>query len=280
MSNILKREKQEAAIRCLVEGSSVRSTERIVDAHRDTILRLMCRVGAGCEKLMDAEMRNLSCKYIQLDELWGFVGKKQRHLKEDDDPNTVGDAWTFVAIDAETKLVPTYKVGKRDTATAQVFLDDLASRLSSRIQLSSDAFNAYFDSVDKTFGADVDYGQIVKVYEAEPIGPGRYSPPAVTEAKRQKMQGDPDWAHISTSYVERQNLTMRMGMRRFTRLTNAFSKKLDNLKAAVALHFGYYNFVRIHKTLSVTPAMEAKVTDRLWSLQDLIDAAMSFNSPN
>ena len=279
MSNILKREKQEAAIRCLVEGASVRSTERIVETHRDTILRLMCRVGTGCEKLMDSEMRNLTCARIQLDEICGFVGKKQRHLKEGDDVTGLGDTWTFVALDAKSKLVPTYKVGNRDSATAQVFLDDLASRLTGRIQLSSDAFSVYFETVDRAFGTNVDYGQIVKVYEAEPIGAGRYSPPKVTGARRQSLWGNPNPAYISTSHVERQNLTMRMSMRRLTRLTNAFSKKLDNLKAAVALHFAYYNFVRIHKTLSITPAMEAGVTGRLWSLGDLMDAAMD-HTPN
>lgn len=231
------------------------------------------------QKLMDSEIRNLSSKLLQLDEIWAFVGKKQRRLGEGDEAKGFGDVWTFVALDADSKLVPTFKVGKRNSETAQVFVDDLASRLSNRVQLSSDAFNAYLETIDRTFGAGVDYGQIVKVYEAEPIGPGRYSPPKVTKTNRQVMLGNPDEAHISTSFVERQNLTMRMNMRRFTRLTNAFSKKLDNLKAAVALRFAYYNFVRIHQTLRVTPAMEAGVTDRLWSLRELMSAAFDYSAP-
>ena len=209
-----------------------------------------------------------------------FVGKKQRHLTEDDDESRTGDMWTFVALDADSKIVPCYRVGKRDGVTANAFIDDLADRLSNRIQLSSDSLSAYVEAVERAWGGQVDYGQIVKHYEAEPIGPGRYSPPKVIDATVLAIQGNPDPVHICTSHVERQNLTMRMGMRRFTRLTNAFSKKLENLKAAVALHFAYYNFVRVHKTLRVTPAMEAGVTDKLWSLGDLMDAAADFQSSN
>ena len=274
MANILKREKQEAVIRCLVEGSSVRSTERICRVHRDTILRLMVRVGAGCDVLMDRYMRDLPCKRIQLDEIWGYVGKKQRHITLRDNPWQVGDMWIFVALDPDSKLVPTYRIGKRDARNARAFLSDLASRLSNRVQLSSDALRVYVEAVDAAFGSNVDYGQIVKFYEAEPIGPGRYSPPKVVDTIARAIWGDPDPEHISTSHIERQNLTMRMCIRRLTRLTNAFSKKIENLKAAVAVHFTYYNFVRRHQTLRVTPAMEAGVTSHLWSIGDLLDATL------
>lgn len=238
--------------------------------HRDTILRLLVRVGEGCERLMDEQMHGLSCERIQVDEIWCFVKKKQRHLTPKDDPYRTGDVWTFVAEDADTKLIPVYRVGKRDLPTATTFLNDLSSRLVNRVQLSSDALAAYVSASDSAFGIDVDYGQIVKTYEAEPIGPGRYSPPHVAGVTKTAVMGNPDFTHISTSYVERQNLTMRMSMRRFTRLTNAFSKKIENLKAAVALHFAYYNFCRIHKTLRVTPAMEAGITNRLWDLGELV----------
>lgn len=271
--NILRREKQEAAIAALVEGVSIRSTERMTGIHRDTIMRLMCRVGQGCENLMNSYMQNLKCQTLQVDEIWCFVGKKQRHLKDTDNIDELGDQWVWVALDAKSKLIPTYLVGKRTGANAQTFIEDLSSRLKNRIQLSSDQLSAYVEAVESAFGANVDYGQVVKAYEAEPIGPGRYSPPKVIRADRIIISGAPEKSKISTSYIERQNLTMRMSMRRFTRLTNAFSKKLENLKAAVALHFAHYNFVRIHKTLRVTPGMEAEVTNRLWSIGDLLEWA-------
>ena len=268
MANILRREKQEAVIRCLINGSSVRATERITDVHRDTILRLLVRVGGNCERMLDQTMRGLTCRRIQVDEIWGYVAKKQRHIKPSDDPSRTGDMWTFVALDPETKLVPVYRLGQRDLLTATAFMADLSSRLVNRVQLSSDALRAYVEASELAFGADVDYGQIVKSFEAEPIGPGRYSPPRVVSATRIPVLGDPDPVHISTSLIERQNLTMRMNIRRLTRLTNAFSKKLDNLKAAVALHFAYYNFGRVHQTLRVTPAMEAGLTDHIWELDE------------
>lgn len=274
MANVLRREKQEQVVRSLVEGASVRSTERMTGVHRDTILRLLARVGRGCERLMDAEFRHLTCQRIQIDEVWGYVAKKSRHVREGDDPKRVGDFYTFVAIDADTKLVPSYLVGKRDRVTAEMFLADLASRLDSRIQLSSDAMSSYVDAVDYAFGRNVDYGQIVKYYEAEPIGPGRYSPPQVVGVDVAPIWGDPDPAHISTSFVERQNLTMRMAIRRLTRLTNAFSKTPEGLKAAVALHFGHYNFVRRHRSLRVTPAMEAGITPHLWTVSELVGCAL------
>ncbi|MGO9613409.1 MAG: IS1 family transposase [Dissulfurispiraceae bacterium] len=268
--NILKAEKQEMAIAALVEGTSIRSVERMTGIHRDTIMRLMVRVGQNCERLLDKHMNHLSCKNIEVDEIWCYVGKKQRHLQRTDNAFELGDQWVFVALDADSKLIPSYIVGKRTVDNAEAFMKDLAGRLDNRVQLSSDALSAYVDAVEEAFGMNIDYGQIVKAYEAEPLGPGRYSPPQVVGAEKIIVSGMPDKLKISTSYVERQNLTIRMQMRRFTRLTNAFSKKLDNLKAAVALHFAHYNFVRIHSSLRVTPAMEAGVTDHLWTIRDLM----------
>ena len=258
-------------INCLVEGNSIRSTERLTNTHRDTIMRLMVEVGGGCARLMDEEMRDLSCQRLQVDEIWSYVGKKQAQLKPGDDRSRLGDQWTFVALDPDTKLVPTHLIGKRTRKNAVVFMHDLSERLANRVQISSDALTSYVDAVERAFGADVDYGQVVKFYDAEPIGAGRYAPPRVVSQKKVVVAGSPDRRHISTSLVERQNLTMRMSMRRFTRLTNAFSKKLENLEAAVGLHFAHYNFVRLHKTLRCTPAMAAGVSDRLWSLEELVD---------
>ncbi len=267
--NVLSKEKQEIAIAALVEGASIRSVERMTGIHRDTIMRLMVRVGQNCERLLDEAMRGLSCRYIELDEIWCYVGKKQRHLKKTDDHNELGDQWVFVAIDADSKLIPSYKIGKRDLPTAYDFLADLSERVTGRVQLASDSLAAYVEAVEMSFGANVDYGQVVKTYEAEPIGPGRYSPPKVIAADRLIITGQPQIDRISTSYVERNNLTMRMQMRRFTRLTNAFSKKLENLKAAVALHFAHYNFCRIHSSLRVTPAMKAGIADHVWEIGGL-----------
>jgi IS1 family transposase len=258
-------------INCLVEGNSIRSTERMTDTHRDTIMRLLVEVGTGCAKLMDEQMHDLPCRRIEVDEIWAYVGKKQRHMTPLDDPRRVGDQYTFVALDPETKIVPAYRVGKRDLPNATAFLSDLADRLANKVQLSSDALSAYIEATERAFGADVDYGQEVKFYEAEPVGRGRYSPPHVTGAQRTVIVGNPDPDYISTSLIERQNLTMRMSMRRFTRLTNAFSKKIENLGAAVSLHFAHYNFVRVHRSLRITPAMEAGVSERLWSLDELVE---------
>jgi len=275
MVNRLSLVRQTQIIGALVEGNSIRSVERMTETHRDTIMRLMVDVGTGCAALMDEKMRELPCQRVQVDEIWAYVGKKQREVKPGEDRTRVGDQWTFVAIDAETKLVPTWLVGKRSKVNAVAFMSDLSSRLANRVQLSSDSLSSYVDAVEQAFGADVDYGQAVKFYEAEPIGPGRYSPPKVVRAERTVIAGSPDPAHISTSLIERQNLTMRMSMRRFTRLTNGFSKKVENHKAAVALHFAHYNLVRLQRTLRTTPAMAAGVSDRLWSLEELVEATAS-----
>jgi IS1 family transposase len=267
--NRLKPEKQVAILSALVEGNSIRSTERMTSVHRDTIMRLSVRVGNACEKLLDEKMRDLPCRHVEVDEIWCYVGKKQRHVADWYESWYRGNFWTWVAIDADTKLVPTYRVSKRDTDSARIFIADLASRMANRIQLSSDRLPAYVHAVAEAFGPDVDYGRIVKSYEAEPLGPGRYSPPKVTKVDRDVVFGNPQ-RKISTSYVERQNLTMRMNMRRFTRLTNGFSKKLENLEAAVALHFAHYNFIRTHKTLRTTPALAAGITDHRWTFEELI----------
>jgi len=272
--NVLPRATQVAIIRALVEGVSIRSVERMTGVHRDTIMRLMVRVGEGCERLQDRIMRDLDCTAIEVDEIWGFVAKKERHMTETDDPARVGDQWTFVAIDADTKVIPCFKTGKRDAETAQAFTDDLASRLRNRVQISSDGLAVYIDTIERSFGADVDYAQIVKSYEAEAAGPGRYSPPRVTSVEKTKIAGSPDIDRVSTSYVERSNLTVRMSNRRMTRLTNAFSKKVENHKAAMALHFANYNLCRVHGSLRCTPAMEAGVADHVWTVEELIDAAV------
>ncbi len=269
--NKLSIEKQESAILALLEGCSIRSTERLTGIHRDSIMRLLVRVGNGCEKIMDETMRDLPCRYVQVDEIWAYVGKKQKHIVETDDSSQVGDMWTYVALDPESKIVPNFFIGKRNASNTQQFISDLSSRLKNRVQLSSDALKYYIEASEKAFGADVDYGQIVKSFEAETVGQTRYSPSPIVRADKKRMVGSPDFSKISTSRVERQNLTMRMSMRRFTRLTNAFSKKLENLKAAVALHFANYNFVRIHKSLRVTPAMEIGLASRIWKVRDLIE---------
>jgi len=274
MANILDKDKQIMVIAALAEGSSIRSIERMTGIHRDTIMRLGVRVGQGCATLLDKRMHDLSCKQLQFDEIWGFVGKKQRHV-QDGDSADYGDVWTFCAIDAETKLVPSFKCGKRNLTTAKEFVGDVAARLKNRVQISSDGLKAYVDSIEQVFGADVDYAQIIKTYIADSgkTPERKYSPPRIGSTETFIITGNPDRDLISTSYVERLNATTRLHMRRLTRLTLAFSKKLDNFKAAVALHFAYYNFVKIHKTLRCTPAMAADVEKSLWSVGDLVDAA-------
>jgi len=274
MANNLPRDKQIAVLSALVEGCSVRTTSRLTGVSIPTILSLLVRAGDGCALLCDNIMRDLPLTHIQCDEIWSFVAKKQREVRKGDDPSRVGDSWTFVAIDADTKLVPTWRVGKRDSSTTRAFVADLESRLRNRVQISTDGLFLYRVAVEEAFGAGVDYGQVVKTYEAEPLGPGRYSPPKVTAVDKTAIAGDPDMAKASTSYIERQNLTMRMGIRRMTRLTNAFSKKPENHRAAIALHFAHYNLVRQHQTLRTTPAMAAGVQDEMWNMGRLLDTAL------
>jgi IS1 family transposase len=272
MANVLDKDKQIMVIAALAEGSSIRSIERITGVHRDTIMRLAVRVGEGCAALLDERMRNLSCRNLQFDEIWGFVGKKQRRVLDNDSEQ--GDVWTFCAIDAETKLVPAFRCGKRDLVTARAFVGDVAERMKNRVQISTDGLRAYVDSVEQVFGTDVDYAQIIKTYIADGTqSPERkYSPPRIGSVETHVMMGNPNADLISTSYVERLNATTRLHMRRLTRLTLAFSKKLDNFKAAVALHFAYYNFVKIHGTIRCTPAMAAGVEKSLWTVGDLVEA--------
>jgi IS1 family transposase len=266
MANVLDSKKQVAIISALAEGSSIRSIERITGVHRDTIMRLGARVGKGCQSLLDAKMRDLSCRNLQFDELWGFIGKKERHVRPDDSPE-LGDVWTFCVIDSDTKLVPSFKVGKRDAATANAFVSDVAGRLKNRVQISTDALSAYVQAVEQAFGANVDYAQIVKVFDnktmdAEVIGMNKAT-----------CAGHPDMSLASTSHVERLNGTTRLHMRRLTRLTYAFSKKLENFEAAVGLHFAYYNFVKRHNSIRCTPAMAAGVERDFWTVSDLVEAA-------
>jgi IS1 family transposase len=273
MADVLSKDKQIAVIGALAEGSSIRSIERLTGIHRDTIMRLGVHVGKGCAMLLDSKMQDLSCHYLQFDEVWGFIGKKERHLHIGDDPE-MGDVWTYCAIDAETKLVPTFKVGKRNRATTTAFVQDVASRLRNRVQISTDALHGYIEAVEQSFGADVDYGQIVKVYTHDDAQhPERkYSAPHFASAMRRPIAGNPEMALVSTSHVERLNATTRLHVKRLSRLTLAFSKKLENFKAAVGLHFAYYNFVRRHNSLRCTPAMAAGVERDFWSIGDLVEA--------
>ena len=272
MANILKKEKQATVISALVEGNSIRSIERMTDIHRDTIMRLGIRIGKACEKHMDETMQNLNCERIEIDEIWGYVGKKEKNCSSQDSPD-IGDAWTFVAIDPDSKLVPCFKTGKRDFSTTLDFINSLSSRMKNRIQLSSDAMPSYIAAIEETFGANVDYAQIVKAYTTTQEGTRKYSPPKIVAVNRSKLIGNPYYDYISTSHVERQNLTMRMHCRRLSRLTNAFSKKLENFKAAISLHFMYYNFVKTHKTIQCTPAMEAGIENSHWEIMDMVELA-------
>jgi IS1 family transposase len=271
MANVLNIDKQIAIIAALAEGSSIRSIERMTGVHRDTIMRLGVKIGQGCTKMMDGTMRNLSCTRLELDEIWGFVGKKEARLKEGD--TGVGSIWTYCAIDAETKLVPSFMVGGRDRATTHAFCGDIASRMKNRIQVSTDGLHHYVTAMEAAFGADADYAQIVKVYGQPETHDHRYSTPEVIGTDKTVVSGAPDYDLISTSYVERLNATTRLHMRRLTRLTLAFSKKRENFEAAVGLHFAYYNFVKRHSTIRCTPAMAAGVASTFWSIGELVEAA-------
>jgi IS1 family transposase len=269
----LSTDKQAAVIGALIEGSSIRSTERMTGVHRDTIMRLVERVGRSCERMMDEQIRHVPCRELQLDELWCFVGKKRNHVRVTDDPNRVGDRWTWYAVDRDTKLVPAYHVGRRDMYDADAFISKLRPRVEGRPQLSTDKLAAYRWAIFSAWGTEVDYGRIVKRYAVEPAREGRYSPPICIGVEKDVIYGDPDPERICTSHVERQNLNVRMQSRRFTRLTNGFSKKVENLEAAVALHFAAHNFVRVNRTIKTTPAVAAGIAAEPWKVVDLLELA-------
>lgn len=274
MANVLKREKQVAVLQALVEGCSIRSVSRMTGVHKTTIMSLLVEVGNACADVLDAYVRDVKATGVQVDEIWSYVGKKQGHLTPEDKAQRpeLGDAYTFVAMDPHSKLILSHIVGKRDGWHATEFMKDVAMRVNGRrVQITSDGFEQYVNAVEVAFGCDVDYAMAIKEYDGVDAGRGRYSPPKVSKVQKIKIVGAPRDEAISTSLIERQNLTMRMCMRRFTRLTNAFSKKLENLKAAVALHFAYYNFCRIHESLKVTPAMEAGLAASPWTVEDLLE---------
>ena len=258
-------------LQLLCEGMSIRAIERTTGASKHTITNLLNDAGRALGDYQRAVFVNLNTRRVQVDEIWSFTYAKQKNVATAKSaPEGAGDTWTWTAIDAESKLVMSWMVGGRDGEVAMEFMDDLAKRLANRVQLTSDGHKAYLEAVEGAFGGDIDYAMLVKLYGPSITAPGRYSPAECTGARKTAIEGKPDEKHISTSYVERQNLTMRMHMRRFTRLTNGFSKKVENHENAVALHFAYYNLVRIHKTLRMTPAMAAGVTDRLWEMSDLV----------
>ena len=270
--NKLNLTKRAQVLTLLVEGNSLRATARIADVSYNTVCKLFSDAGRVCADYQDKALRNLPCKRLQLDEIWSFVYAKAKNVESAKKaPQDAGDAWTWVAICADSKLVPSWRIGDRSTETAKAFVSDLASRLRNRVQITTDGHKPYIEAIEGAFGADVDYSMLVKVYgETGVTGPERkYSPGICNGAIKHRIEGKPDPKYVSTSFAERQNLTMRMSIRRFTRLTNAFSKKLENHALSVALHYMHYNFCRIHKTLRVTPAMAAGVTDRVWDMNDV-----------
>ena len=258
-------------VSALVEGNSIRAVARMTGVSRNTIDKLLCDLGSACSDYRDKALRNLSCKRLQCDEIWSFVGAKEKNCTIEMKKKGAGDVWTWVALDADTKLVPCWFIGQRDAGCAYHFMHDLAERLAHRVQLTTDGHRAYLSAVEDAFGAGIDYAMLQKIYGNTEQGPEtRYSPAICMGARKAVISGNPDHNHVSTSYVERQNLTMRMSMRRFTRLTNGHSKKLENHEHAVAIHYMYYNFARIHQSLRVTPAMEAGISDHVWELDEIV----------
>jgi IS1 family transposase len=271
--NKLDTAKRSHIISALVEGCSIRATVRMTGASKNTIAKLLLELGAACSAYMSEHLTNLACERLQVDELWSFVGCKQKNATPErvEKHGICGDVWTWIAIDADTKLIPSFTLGMRDPETARLFMEDVAARLANRVQLTSDGLKAYLTAVKAAFGNDIDYAMLIKIYGTiGSEGNRRYSPAECIGIEKKTIKGRPDPKHISTSYIERQNLTVRMHNRRFTRLTNAFSKKIENHAASLAIHYMHYNFVRIHQSLRVTPAMAAGVTDRLWSIEDII----------
>ena len=273
--NRLTTDKRVAVISALVEGCSVRSTSRLTGVAKGTILRLLADVGRACAAYQDAAIRNVSARRVQIDEIWSFVGCKQKNItaKIAAKNPRAGDVWTFVAIEAQSKFVLSWLVDRRDAGCATEFLQDVAGRLSNRIQLTTDGHKMYLSAVEDAFGGDIDYAMFQKLYGADPASEKRYSPAQCIGSFSETIVGTPDPKHVSTSYIERQNLTVRMNIHRFTRLTNAFSKKIENHAHSVALFYMHYNFCRIHQTLRVTPAMEAGLALHVWSIQDIVELA-------
>jgi IS1 family transposase len=269
--NRLTIEDRIRVVASLVEGNSIRATVRMTGVAKNTVTKLLVDLGTVCSEYQDRVMRDLPCARLECDEIWAFCHAKKKNVPDEKRGEFgYGDVWTWVAIDAETKLVPSYRVGTHDAEEAEAFMQDLAKRLSSRVQLTTDGHKTYLNAVRGAFKDEIDYAQLVKTYGSDPAAERRYSPRVCTGIATKKISGDPDEKLISTSYIERQNLTMRMSMRRFTRLTNAFSKKVENLAAAVSLHFAFYNFCRVHKTLGTTPAVAAGVADHVWTLAELV----------
>ncbi|HMK76436.1 MAG TPA: IS1 family transposase [Thermodesulfobacteriota bacterium] len=269
--NTLKKEKQRQVVAALVEGNSIRATCRMTGVAKNTVVKLLVALGKACAEYQDKVLRNLTCKKIQCDEIWAFCYAKEKNVPEDKKGQFgYGDVWTFTALDADTKLISSWSIGRRDADCATEFLKDLAARLKNRVQLTTDGHKMYLEAVESAFGSEIDFSQLIKIYGNTEESQKRYSPAQCIGTEKIKINGSPKDESISTSYVERQNLSMRMNMRRFTRLTNGFSKKVENLFYAEALYFMYYNFCRIHQTLRITPAMAAKVTDRLWEIDDII----------
>ena len=269
--NVLSQEKRTQFIRCLVEGNSIRATVRMTGASKNTIAKLLIDLGAACSEYMNRTLVNLTCKRVQCDEIWSFVYAKAKNVTPEiaEKVQGAGDVWTWVAMDADTKLVASWLVAGRDAGSAYEFMQDLAKRLSNRVQLTTDGHRAYLTAVEDAFGGGVDYAMLVKIYGAIE-GESRYSPAECISCREVSVSGRPDPKHISTSHIERQNLTMRMQMRRFTRLTNGFSKKIENHIAHTAIHFMHYNFCRVHQSLRVTPAMEAGIADHVWNIGEML----------
>jgi len=267
--NKLPATKRIQVLHSLVEGNSLRATARMADVSFNTTAKLFVDAARACLDYQDRTLRNLPCRRLQLDEIWSFVYSKQKNIPSNK-IGSAGDIWTWLAIDADTKLVPSWRVGDRSLHTARDFVDDLASRLTNRVQITTDGHRPYLEAIEGAFGADVDYAMLVKLYGADPAGEKRYSPAECIGIRKTRIEGSPDPNHISTSFAERNNLTMRMSIRRFTRLTNAFSKKIENHALSVALHYMNYNFCRLHKTLRITPAMAAGVTNHAWSIAEVV----------
>ena len=269
--NRLSTPKLIAVVSALVEGCSIRATVRMTGVAKNTISKLLLDLGAACDNYQDEMLLNLPCRRLQCDEIWSFVGAKDKNIPAGQERFGRGSVWTWTAIDADTKLIPSWLVGTRDAASAYEFMMDLAGRLRWRMQLTKDGHKPYLGAVEDAFGGQIDYATLHKLYGSDPEAEKRYSPAKCLGCDVKTVVGEPDQKHISTSYVERQNLTMRMSMRRFTRLTNGFSKKVENHAAAVALYFMYYNFARIHQTLRTSPAQAAGVTEKLWDIKDIVE---------